>query len=107
MWDTAGTERFRSQGSSMYRWAHCCVLVFDVASSASFRALAAWREEFLGQGDPPDPSDFPFVVVGNKTDMENREWCEEIGAQYHEASAKQDLHVESAFLDAARVALQQ
>ncbi|KAG7275992.1 hypothetical protein CRUP_028549 [Coryphaenoides rupestris] len=73
MWDTAGSERFRSQGSSMYRWAHCCVLVFDVASSASFRALAAWREEFLGQGDPPDPSDFPFVVVGNKTDMENRE----------------------------------
>jgi len=35
------------------------------------------------------------------------QWCEEIGAPYHEASAKQDLHVESAFLDAARAALQQ
>ncbi|KAJ3602006.1 hypothetical protein NHX12_029767 [Muraenolepis orangiensis] len=115
MWDTAGTERFQSLGSAIYRWSHCCVLVFDVTSSASFSALGAWREEFLSQGDPPDPQDFPFVVVGNKADMEPRQvtheeasqWCEQIGALYHEGSAKEDLQVDRPFLEAARAALQQ
>ncbi|CAL8337275.1 unnamed protein product [Merluccius merluccius] len=115
IWDTAGTERFRSLGASMYRWSHCCVLVFDVTSSASFLALEAWREDFLARGDPPDPAGFPFIVVGNKTDMENREvtceqatrWCARIGAQYHEGSAMEDLRVNQAFQDAARAAFQQ
>ena len=73
IWDTAGTERFKSLGTPMYRWSHCCLLVFDVTSSASFSAMEEWRKEFLTQGDPPDPSNFPFIVVGNKTDMVNRE----------------------------------
>lgn len=115
MWDTAGSERFRALGSPMYRWSHCCLLVYDVTSSASFSALEAWRERFLAQGDPPDPERFPFVVVGNKTDVENREvsrdhaerWCEQIGAPHHEGSAKQGLHVDRAFLAAAHAALRQ
>ncbi|XP_059926357.1 ras-related protein rab7 [Gadus macrocephalus] len=115
IWDTAGTERFKSLGTPMYRWSHCCLLVFDVTSSASFSAMEEWRKEFLTQGDPPDPSNFPFIVVGNKTDMVNREvtreeasqWCEQIGAQYHEGSAKEDVHVTKAFLEAARAGLRQ
>ncbi|CAL8339696.1 unnamed protein product [Lota lota] len=115
IWDTAGTERFKSLGAPMYRWSHCCILVFDVTSSASFFAMEVWRKEFLTRGDPPDPSNFPFIVLGNKTDMGKREvtreqalqWCEQIGAQYHEGSAKEDLHVNNAFLDAARAGLQQ
>lgn len=49
------------------------MLVFDVTSSASFGALDAWRKEFLVQGEPLDPSDFPFIVLGNKTDLSDRE----------------------------------
>lgn len=115
IWDTAGTERFQSLGPLLYRGAHCCMLVFDVTSKASFSALDVWRKEFLFQAEPQDPSDFPFIVVGNKTDLSNREvsrrkalqWCEEIGADYFEGSAKEDLDVEKPFMKAAQSGLQQ
>lgn len=29
--------------------------------------------EFLVQGDPQEPEHFPFIVLGNKTDLSNRE----------------------------------
>ncbi|XP_018535505.1 ras-related protein rab7 isoform X1 [Lates calcarifer] len=115
IWDTAGTERFQSLGTPLYRGAHCCMLVFDVTSKDSFSALEVWRKEFLVQGEPQDPSDFPFIVLGNKTDLSNREvsgkkalqWCEEIGAEYFEGSAKEDLDVEKPFVRAAQRGLQQ
>ncbi|KAM9362329.1 ras-related protein rab7 [Symphorus nematophorus] len=115
IWDTAGTERFQSLGTPLYRGAHCCMLVFDVTSRRSFTALDGWRKEFLIEGDPQDPSDFPFIVLGNKTDLSDREvsgrqakqWCEEIGAEYFEGSAKQDQNVEEPFLRAAQSGLRQ
>ncbi|KAL4622592.1 ras-related protein Rab-7a-like isoform X1 [Arapaima gigas] len=115
IWDTAGTERFQSLGSALYRGAHCCLLLFDVTSAASFSALSTWLQEFLLQADPPDPTNFPFVVVGNKTDLENREvvsykqavtWCQEVGAEYFEGSAKDDVNVDKPFYAAAKAALQ-
>merc|ERR1712243_422930 len=49
IWDTAGQERFQSLGVAFYRGADCCVLVFDVTSPNSFKALDSWRDEFLIQ----------------------------------------------------------
>nr|XP_015815496.2 ras-related protein rab7 isoform X1 [Nothobranchius furzeri] len=115
IWDTAGTERFQSLGTPLYRGSHCCMLVFDVTSAASFGALDMWRKEFLVQGEPQDPSNFPFLVLGNKTDLSNREvshgkalqWCEQTGAEYFEGSAKQDVDLEKLFLRGAERGLQQ
>lgn len=114
IWDTAGTERFHSLGSSLYRGAHCCLLVFDVTSSVSFEALDVWKKEFLVQACPSDPSAFPFIVLGNKIDLDHRQvstskaqkWCVEIGAEYFESSAKEDIGVDKTFHSAARAALQ-
>ena len=72
IWDTAGQERFQSLGVAFYRGADCCVLVFDVTSANSFKTLDSWRDEFLIQASPRDPENFPFVVLGNKVDLENR-----------------------------------
>ncbi|XP_037534590.1 ras-related protein rab7 [Nematolebias whitei] len=115
IWDTAGTERFQSLGTPLYRGSHCCLLVFDVTSTATFSALDVWRKEFLVQGEPEDPSNFPFLVLGNKTDLGNREvsrrkaqqWCEEIGAEYFEGSAKEDVDMEKPFVRAAERGLQE
>ena len=46
------------------------MLVFDVNNSKSFDALDSWRDEFLIQASPRDPDNFPFVVLGNKIDVE-------------------------------------
>ena len=59
-------------GVAFYRGADCCVLVFDVTAPNSFKTLDSWRDEFLIQASPRDPENFPFVVLGNKVDLENR-----------------------------------
>lgn len=55
---------------AFYRGADCCVLVYDVNNAKSFDALDSWRDEFLIQASPRDPDNFPFVVLGNKIDVE-------------------------------------
>ncbi|KAF7845890.1 hypothetical protein BT93_L0175 [Corymbia citriodora subsp. variegata] len=119
LWDTAGQERFQSLGVAFYRGADCCVLVYDVTTPKSFDTLDSWRDEFLIQASPRDPESFPFVVLGNKTDVgeERRavsakkagQWCQSNGKQmpYFETSAKDNLNVEQAFEVIARQALAQ
>ncbi|XP_071486891.1 ras-related protein Rab-7a-like [Diadema setosum] len=116
IWDTAGQERFQSLGVAFYRGADCCVLVFDVTSPNSFKSLDSWRDEFLIQASPRDPEHFPFVVLGNKIDLDNRivspkrsqSWCDSKNSiPYFETSAKESINVEQAFQTIAKNALAQ
>jgi len=116
IWDTAGQERFQSLGVAFYRGADCCVLVYDVTSPTTFKSLESWRDEFLIQASPRDPENFPFVVIGNKLDLENRSitqkraqsWCQsKNGIPYFETSAKEALYVDEAFAIVAKNALAQ
>ncbi|XP_036147765.1 ras-related protein Rab-7a isoform X1 [Monomorium pharaonis] len=116
IWDTAGQERFQSLGVAFYRGADCCVLVFDVSAPTSFKSLDSWRDEFLIQASPRDPDNFPFVVLGNKVDLESRavsskraqQWCQsKNNIPYFETSAKEAINVEQAFQTIAKNALAQ
>ncbi|KAF5951222.1 hypothetical protein HYC85_009166 [Camellia sinensis] len=117
IWDTAGQERFQSLGVAFYRGADCCVLVYDVNVMKSFDTLNNWHEEFLKQANPPDPKIFPFMLLGNKIDIDGgssrvvsekkaREWCASKGnIPYFETSAKEDINVDAAFLSITKTAL--
>ncbi|CAN6661482.1 ypt/Rab-type GTPase Ypt7p [Trichomonascus vanleenenianus] len=118
IWDTAGQERFQSLGVAFYRGADCCVLMYDVNNAKSFEALDSWRDEFLIQANPSDPESFPFVVIGNKIDVEDTKravsmkkaqaFCAAKGnLPYYETSAKENTGVEQAFDVVARNAMQQ
>jgi Ras-related protein Rab-7A len=116
IWDTAGQERFQSLGVAFYRGADSCVLVFDVNVAKTFENLDSWRDEFLIQAGPRDPDNFPFVVLGNKIDLDARvvsqkrslAWCQAKGnIPYFETSAKEAINVEQAFQVIARNALKQ
>jgi len=118
IWDTAGQERFQSLGVAYYRGADCCVLVYDVNNSKSFENLNNWRDEFLIQASPHDAERFPFVVLGNKIDVDESRrqvtqkrvlaWCQSKGnIPYFETSAKEAVNVQEAFAVVARNALQQ
>ena len=48
------------------------MLTYDVTAAQTFKSLDSWRDEFLIQASPRDPDNFPFVVLGNKVDLENR-----------------------------------
>ncbi|CDY63374.1 BnaA09g55930D [Brassica napus] len=117
IWDTAGQERFHSLGAAFYRGADCCVLVYDVNDLKSFETLNTWHSEFLKQANPMEPETFPFVLIGNKTDVDggnNRvvadmramEWCGAKGnIPYYETSAKEDVNVDEAFWGVAQKTL--
>lgn len=116
IWDTAGQERFQSLGVAFYRGADCCVLVYDVTMNNTFKTLDNWRDEFLIQASPRDPENFPFVVIGNKVDLESRVvthkraqgWCNSKNdIPYFECSAKENINVEQAFQTVAKQALLQ
>ncbi|XP_061365615.1 ras-related protein Rab7 isoform X2 [Gastrolobium bilobum] len=117
IWDTAGQERFQSLGVAFYRGADCCVLVYDVNVMKSFDTLDNWHEEFLKQANPSDPRTFPFILLGNKIDIDGgnsrvvsekkaKDWCTSKGnIPYFETSAKEDYNVDAAFLCIAKTAL--
>merc|ERR1712010_95446 len=106
IWDTAGQERFQSLGVAFYRGADCCVLVYDVNTAKTFENLDNWRDEFLIQASPKDPDNFPFVVLGNKVDVDGGSsrvvskkkattWC----------ASKGDINIDAAFQCIAKNAL--
>lgn len=116
IWDTAGQERFQSLGVAFYRGSDACVLVYDVTNPKSFQDLKNWRREFLNQANPKDADNFPFLVLGNKMDVDKarhavgvekaEEWCRENGGIPHFlVSAKDGTNVEQAFLDVVTTAV--
>ena len=107
IWDTAGQERFQSLSSAFYRGADCCCLVYDVTNAQSFDHLLDWKQIFLTKSSPPDMNTFPFLVIGNKVDMEEnrkvstidaKKFCQQNGNMlFYESSAKNNVNVEVAF----------
>ena len=90
--------------------------MYDVNNAKSFESLEGWREEFLIHANPRNPDNFPFVVLGNKIDKEERQvfpkrwqaWCASHGNIPHfETSAKENIEVEHAFSVVAKNALKQ
>ena len=106
IWDTAGQERFKSLRTPFYRGTDCCLLTFAIDDSQSFQNIAMWKKEFLYYADVKDPDNFPFVVLGNKSDLsverkvtsEEARRCGQNGRlPYYETSAKDAVNVDLAF----------
>jgi len=116
IWDTIGQERYQGLGVSFFRDCDCCVLVYDVTQTSSFEHLDARRDEVLALAAPRDPGQLPFVLLGNKIDLEHQRvvplkrahaWCQaKNNMPYFETSAKEAIFVDVAFLEVARLALQ-
>ncbi|KAK5328506.1 hypothetical protein LTR20_008934 [Exophiala xenobiotica] len=65
LWDTAGTERFRSVSRSYYRGAAGAILVYDVASLSSFNALPTFLSDARALASPQ----LTVILAGNKSDL--------------------------------------
>ncbi|XP_054755005.1 ras-related protein Rab-9A-like [Lytechinus pictus] len=113
IWDTAGQERFKSLRTPFYRGSDCCMLTYGVDDRQSFHNLTMWKKEFLYYADIADGENFPFVLLGNKVDVESekrqvgvdeaKQWCADNGGvPYYETSAKTAVNVEEAFIAAVR-----
>lgn len=61
----------------------------------------------MAKSNPPNPNEFPFLLIGNKSDLEDlrrvsedaaMQWCKENQvSHFFEASAKDNVNVEAAF----------
>jgi Ras-related protein Rab-4B len=65
LWDTAGTERFRSVSRSYYRGAAGALLVYDITSSESFSQLGTFLNDARALASPQ----LTLLLAGNKADL--------------------------------------
>ena len=107
IWDMAGQDRFQVIRGGFYRGSRASALVYDVSQAETFAQLSKWRNEILQVVAAE-----PFVVVGNKTDLnrvlsadEARAFASSIGAEYLETSALTGEGVATLFETLARLAV--
>lgn len=107
IWDMAGQDRFQVIRSGFYRGSRAAALVYDVTDPESFNSLARWRQEILEA-----ILQQPFVVVGNKIDLERVQprgqaeaFAQSFGARYIETSALNGSGVSDLFESLAKLGL--
>ncbi|XP_055372171.1 ras-related protein Rab-30 [Condylostylus longicornis] len=111
IWDTAGQERFRSITQSYYRSAHALILVYDVSCQPTFDCLPEWLREIQEYAS----CKVLQILVGNKTDRDDREIPTRIGEEFAkqhdmyfmETSAKEADNVERLFYEIAAALIDQ
>eukprot|EP00834_Sanchytrium_tribonematis_P001084 NODE_23_length_42016_cov_0.755803.p22 type:complete len:190 gc:universal NODE_23_length_42016_cov_0.755803:35098-34529(-) len=101
LWDTAGQERFRSLVPSYIRDSSVAVVVYDTTDRNSYEQVEHWVAEILAERG----SDVILAIIGNKTDLSNKEVpkevamkkAEEYNAIFCECSAKTGDNVKELF----------
>ena len=89
--------------------------MYDITNQKSFENLTKWRDGFIEHAAPQDPNTFPFILIGNKLDREAerkvltskaQQWCKSNNdIPYYECSAKENVSVDEAFVEMAKMAL--
>ena len=106
-----GQERFRSITQSYYRSAHALILVYDLSCQPTFDALNDWIREIQEYANPKVLK----ILVGNKTDRDDREIPVRVGEEFAKAhdmyfletSSKQGENVEKLFYEIAAELIEQ
>ncbi|XP_067621351.1 ras-related protein Rab-14 [Eurosta solidaginis] len=107
IWDTAGQERFRAVTRSYYRGAAGALMVYDITRRSTYNHLSSWLTDTRNLTNP----NTVIFLIGNKSDLEStrevtyeeaKEFADENGLMFLEASAMSGQNVEEAFLETAR-----
>jgi len=104
LWDTAGSERFRSFSTQHYRNAQGVIFVYDVSCESSFTNLQSWLDEVENNCNR---SNFVRMLIGNKIDkplderiistQQGRNFAKRNNMMFIEASAASAEGVKIAF----------
>ena len=78
VWDTAGQERFKSISINYYRSSNGFIYVYDITNKESFQNLDSWIH-LTNENCNTNVINF---LVGNKSDLENREVSKEEGEEF-------------------------
>lgn len=127
LWDTAGSERYRSLMPMYFRDASAAVICYDIGNAGSFERVSLWLNDFrkhneasgaagsvgggvsgaAGNGDGL----VECVLCGTKSDLSNekrevstaeaQEFATQHGMAFFETSAKKDINVQELFFSVA------
>jgi small GTP-binding protein len=102
IWDTCGSERFKSLTSSFIKSCPAFLLIFDITKYKSFKNLENWME-IINEGANPKL----LCLIGNKCDLEDQrqvtkqealDFARKHNLKYIETSAKTNENIESVFV---------
>lgn len=71
LWDTGGSDRFRSLVSMYYRDAVAAIICYDLANESSFQSVDYWTNEMQQKNNVDN---FIIAYAGNKCDLPKNEW---------------------------------
>lgn len=112
IWDTAGSERYRSLMPMYFRDACGAVVCYDITSAKSFERAASWIDDFRRHNEYAS-GDATIVLAGTKYDLaqgadqreveevEARGFAEREELLFFETSAKTDYNVSTVFMTIA------
>jgi Ras-related protein Rab-1A len=104
IWDTCGSERFKSLTTSFIKTCGVFVMIFDLSDKKSFESISYWLRLVLDNTSPK-----LLCLVGNKSDLimdpgnevikkeEIYAFAEKYGMYYLETSAKNNNNIEAMF----------
>ena len=108
LWDTAGSEKYRSITKGYYNNSTCALIVYDVTNELSFSSVTSWIEDCKNSTN----KNINLVLVGNKCDLKDKRvvseedgkiLAEKYGMSFYESSALDGTNIDSIFFDACRV----
>lgn len=106
--DTAGQEDYAAIRDNYFRSGEGFLCVFSITEQESFQATAEFREQILRV---KSDENIPFLLVGNKADLEDRRQvtieeaqtrAQQWNVPYVETSAKTRANVDKVFFDLMR-----
>ena len=98
IWDTGGSERFKSMSIMSFRNSHVVVMVYDISDLESFDAIPIWYAQAKKHVDDRAI----FMLVGNKLDLHERRevqqktaqiYAKKNGFEYFECSTTQGSNI--------------
>ena len=106
LWDTAGQERFDSLTKLYFNGTVAAIIVYDVTSEFTFQKVKKWVQD-LDSYEATSNTKIAKFIVGNKIDLnaeevsarQAMEYAEQIGAEFHEVSAKNNTNILELFKD--------
>lgn len=110
IWDTAGTERYRSLIPMYIRGAEFAIVMYDITSKKSFENVSFWSDHLVAT----TKHDIRYALIGNKTDIEEKRevstevakaFAEKQNMYFSEVSARTGENVERFFSDIAKIIL--
>ncbi|KAH0795900.1 ras-related protein RHN1-like [Histomonas meleagridis] len=79
IWDTGGSEKYRSLAPLYYRDARAAIIVYDITNENSFREAEQWCQEFRERGTP----NAIIFCAANKCDLEpQRQVSKKMGEEF-------------------------